>query len=470
MGDNDEYHLSLIVCDAETGKMVTRIKTGLKYSLFQIELAKFGMRRLGKTDWRKNLCLTRDRITLLYSDKSSAGSSLKIWSHRFSADDGENIELKDPLVDEVLADSEKEAISAKDLKTCVEHNEDKIIICYQDPARKETVLNVYDGKSGEMVINVDWPEEELVLVGVKGNRALLVNSSANQVCFFSTDSGETITRIPFSDLNEGSQSYGPWTGLFDSGPGVHEFALFRSDNSDFKLYSYDPGNEMAPPVLELETITDTYKLTSECLTTAKLKNGVIFFNRKVYLPYGFDELDCYHEVSALSLRAQSCYPIITMCSGELYLEETKYNELSLKHFDPKNKFSDFNSSTVVETFDPAKRPLFFINPNTFGIFMELGNVIRVFNFDHDERTVLETEVRDNEERERIKQEELLAQQEKEKKAKEKRERMLVRRKEAEDEFVGKEEKVRGKVDEWRGTYGFIRCSISATYIYRFRTK
>ena len=60
----------------------------------------------------------------------------------------------------------------------------------------------------------------------------------------------------------------------------------------------------------------------------------------------------------------------------------------------------------------------------------------------------------------------MVQQEKEKKAKEKREKMLVQRKEAEEEFVGKEEKVRGKVDEWRGTYGFIRCCI----MYFFLTK
>ena len=47
-------------------------------------------------------------------------------------------------------------------------------------------------------------------------------------------------------------------------------------------------------------------------------------------------------------------------------------------------------------------------------------------------------------------------QEEERKAALKRERLEQQRKEVEEEFVGKELKVKGKVEQWKGTYGFIR--------------
>ena len=423
------------------------------------------MRRLGKTGWRRNLCLTKDRISVLYCDNSAQSPSIKVWSHRLGSapEKVEDVELMEPLLNEAFTEIPGVKTFSIEPKTSIFHSADKVVVCFQPPFRRETFLNVYDGQSGELILNVDWPEEELLMVGFKLNRALLVNYTTGAIMFFSTDSGETILTLPFSTLNEGSQTYGPWTGLFDSTPDVQEFSLIRSDNSKFQLYSYDSGNEMSKPILEFSgTIHDTYKLTSECLNTAKLKNGTIFFNRRTHLPQesSLDEMDCYHEISALSLRSQACCPIITMCSAKVHLGVTKYNELSLHHFDPKYKFSDFLHSTVVETFDPAKRPLFFINSTSFGVLLELGKIIKIFNFDHDERSVLAAEVEANEERERRRQEEAARhqrlKQEKDRKVAEKREKLMQQRKEMEEEFVNKEERLRGRVEEWRGTYGFVR--------------
>jgi len=461
----EDYFLVLDVCDATTGKVVFKVKTGLKYSHFQIELAKFAIRRLGKTGWRRNLCLTQDRISVLYCDNSSKTSMVKVWSHKFETGGTSTkvVDLEDPLIDELVFEISEDQKKIPELKSSIYHSSDKIVVCFQNPFRKETVLNVYDGSSGELLLNIDWPEEDLMMTSFKNNRTVLVNNTSGSILFFSTNSGETIMSLPFSNLNEGSQSYGPWTGFFDAGPGVDEFAVIRSDNSKFQLYSYDSSNEMSKPSLEFSgTINDTYKLGSECLTTAKLKDGTIFFNRRTHLlqDLPIEEVDCYHEVCALSLRDQSCCPIITMCSSSPYLGLTKYNELSPKHFDPKFKFSDYLQSTVVETFDPSKRPLFFINASSFGIFLELGKSVKIFDFDHDDRSVLIEEEQENEAQERRREAEeakrMKLKQEMDRKAQEKREKIAREKKEAEDLYVDSETKVRGRVDEWRGTYGFLR--------------
>lgn len=470
----EDYYLVLVVCDSTTGKVVHKVKTGLKYSHFQIELAHFAIRRLGKTGWRRNLCLTEDRISILYCDISSTSSVLKIWSHRFAADtaaDGGGggspgglvVDLEEPLVNDAFAVVTKDHNKTAEVKSSIFHTADKVVACFQNPFKKETVLNVYDGSSGEMLLNIDWPDEDLVMSGFKGNRALLVNNTAGAIQFFSTDSGETILSLPFSNLNQGSQSYGPWSGLFDAGPGVNEFALVRADNSKFKLFTYDSTDEMCQPsMLCSGTINDTYKLGSECLTTAKLKDGTLFFNRRTHLQQDtpMDDVDCYHEVCALSLRDEACCPIITMCSNVVFLASTKFNELSHKHFDPKFKFSDYRQSTVVETFDPSKRPLFFVSPTSFGIFLELGNTIKIFDFDHTDKSVLEEEERLLEQQEKRREAEaakrLKQKQEMDRRAREKREKVAREKEEAERLFVDSSVKVRGKVEEWRGTYGFIR--------------
>ena len=390
-----DYYLSLVLIEASSGQFVTRILTGLKYSLFQIELAKFAMRRLGKTGWKKNLCLTKERVSVLYSDMTAKASIVKVWSCGLTSDMEESVDLKKALVDEVVFTAAKDAKPTFDMKTSVHHSRDKVVVSCQNPFKKETVLNVYDGSSGELTLNIEWPGEELVVASFKDNRAILINSTANSMVFFSTDSGETILDIPYSVLNEGSQSYGPWTGLFESGPAGYDFALIRSDNSNYQLYTYDPSNEMVKPQLQCKgCINDTYKLSSECLSTAKLRDGVLFFNRRTYLPkeYELDELDAYHEVCAINLRSQTCCPIVTMCEDKRHIGSTKYNELSLTHFDPRKKFSDFAMTTVVESFDPAKRPIFFLNSTSCGIFMEVGKAIKIFDFDHDERSVVDAEV------------------------------------------------------------------------------
>jgi hypothetical protein len=465
--DGEDYFLTLTVCDARTGKVLHVIRTGLIYSFFQIDLANFAIRRVGKTGWRRNFCLTKDRISMLYCDTTSKSSRIKIWSHAFTSSDTEvDILIKEPLVDELFAETAETQKNSLNPKSAIFHSENKIVICAQNPFRTETVLNVYDGDGGELVLSIDWPEEELRLVGFKENRALLVNSTTNAVVFFSTDSGEPIISFPFSEMNEGTQSYGPWAGMFDSSPGVNEFYLVRSDNSKFQLYSYLSDQEMAKPTLLFSgPINDTYKLTSECLSTAKLKNGVIFFNRKIYLPQesrmdGWT-VDGYHEVAALNLRAQSCTTIITMGTDNHLADATKYNELSHTHFDTKLKFSDLFRSTVVETFDPCKRPLFFINPTSFGILMELGNVIKIFDFGHDDKSVVATEIIALEEQKQ-KEDDFHAQQkiqedEKEKRKERKKERLEKQKKDAEDRFVEKDVLVRGRVGEWRVTYGFIRA-------------
>ena len=406
-----DYYLSLLLVDAAAGRLVSKIKTGLKYSLFQIELGKFAMRRLGRTGWKKNLCLTKERVSILYSDMSARSASVKVWSYGFPSEMERNVNLKTAIVDEVIVNAEKDSKPTLDMKTSVHHSKDKVVVSYQNPFKKETVLNVYDGSNGELVLNIEWPEEELTVASFKKNRAILINSTANSMVFFSTDSGEAIFNIPYSILNEGSQSYGPWTGLFDSGPTVNEFALIRADNSSYQLFSYDPNNEMAKPQTLCQGLTnDTYKLSSECLCTAKLHDGVIFFNRRTFLiqDHNIDDLDAYyHEICALNLKSQICCPILTMCGEESQLDGPKYNEISLNHFDPRKKFSDISFSTVVETFDPARRPIFFLNSSSFGVFMELRKAIKIFDFDHDERTVVEEEVAVNKEQDQRQKEEIL---------------------------------------------------------------
>ena len=364
------------MCDGSTGKLLHIIRTGLNYSFFQTELANFAIRRLGKTGWRRTFCLTKDRISLLYCDTTQKSSRIKIWSHAFTSSDSEiDIILKDPIVDDFLAEVTDDHKNNANLKSTIFHSENKIVVCIQNPFKTESVLNVYDGKSGELVLSIDWPEEEVRLAGFKENRAILVNSTNNSIIFFSTDSGEPILSISFAEMNEDTESYGPWTGIFDSSPGVNEFALIRSDTSKFQLYSYTSDQEMVKPdVIFSGSVNDTYKLTSECLTTGKLKNGVIYFNRRIYLPQEMvlEEVESYHEVSALSLKSQTCCPILTMCSEWFQRGLTKYNELSCTNFDPKFKFSDILNSTVIETFDPCKRPLFFISPTSFGILTTKG--------------------------------------------------------------------------------------------------
>ena len=75
---SEEYSMNVKLYDATTGKIRYRIITDLKYSLFKLELAKFAPQRIGKTNWRRKVCLTETRMSVMYCDTTSTNMQVAV--------------------------------------------------------------------------------------------------------------------------------------------------------------------------------------------------------------------------------------------------------------------------------------------------------------------------------------------------------------------------------------------------------
>merc|ERR1712013_777740 len=69
-----------------------------------------------------------------------------------------------------------------------------------------TTLALHSIETGEALLEVPWPGQDLVLLGLNESRALL--STSNAIIFFSLTAGEVVSSYPFHQLNSESGGTG----------------------------------------------------------------------------------------------------------------------------------------------------------------------------------------------------------------------------------------------------------------------
>jgi len=502
----EEPMLHLKLCNSlSSGQVSFMVVTGLKYSLFKLEVAKYLPRRVGKTLWRKSLCLTNNRVTVIYCDMKVTTMQLElyVWSTRLNNPTSEEqiIYLKEALVNEIVAEGEdsldastllgaqpipkkkqkgnksasdvldnKEGdLSKKDIKPTVFHSDQRIVVCLQNPYQKETLLNVYNAENGEKYLELPFAGEELSLVGFKDNLAMMINHTSSEIKVLNTECGEAVLNLAISDLNKTATSYGPWVGLFDCVPDNPEFLLLRLDNSAYRLYRYDPSSEMSVPVLESSgQLADKAVFTPDAMNSAKLQDGVLYFNKRSLIQLSeyrndHSEVENYHELACYNLRQLSYAPILMMIRDMCMSNKFKYNENHLRFTDSCYPEDNFETSRPLLVVDRLK--LAHVNDS-----FEIPK-IKLFNFENDELSIIENDVRDeekwqkNERRKReIKEEEerqLMAKLQEEKRLEYERmapleTKMMEDREKAIMTILNKGVRVEGVCVDWRGTYGFLR--------------
>lgn len=494
---SEEYSMNVKLYDATTGKIRYRVITDLKYSLFKLELAKFAPQRIGKTNWRRNVCLTETRMSVMYCDTTSTKMQVKIWStpiesNKRTENDGTEseqiIRLTAPIIDDVIAinedteentpppsenknsakDSETKKtreLNKKDLKARVFHSQNRVVVSLQNPYEKRTtVMAVYCAATGEKFLHLKWPDEELSLIGFKDNLGLLINHTASKIILLNTECGEPVLSLHISELNKGSVSYGSWVGLFDSSPNISQFVLLRSDNSEFQLFKYDPSKEMDKPVMiQSGHIPDKMLLTQDVLNCALLKDGSLYFNKRSPVMMADDCLvemnnDINsHEIGCYNFYNHTYMPIIFMYNHTVESSDLKYSEVSLQ----------LRDSLSPQKWFPVRRPLFCVDDVRLAQIDDvlihthkLAPRIKVVSFERDEVECVAHEVWQEQERQKaieamkVKMEEQKL--ENERKQKEVAARNRQNKQEALHNIVGKEVSIEGVVFDWRGTYGFIK--------------
>lgn len=498
---SEEYSMNVKLYNATTGKINYRIITDLKYSLFKLELAKFAPQRIGKTNWRRSVCLTETRMSVMYCDTTFTKMQVKIWSTSIDSNettglDSETekteseqiIRLTAPIIDDVIAINEDieentppppqnkkstvddetkktRELNKKDLKARVFHSQNRVVVSLQNPYKtRTTVMAVYCATTGEKYLDLNWPDEDLSLVGFKDNLALLINHTASKIILLNTECGEPVLSLDISELNKCSASYGSWVGLFDSSPSISQFVLLRSDNSEFQLFKYDPSKEMSKPVMiKNGQIADKMLLSQDVLNCALLKDGSLYFNKKSLVlmaddcPVDFNNEIKSHEIGCYNFVNQTYMPIIFMYNHSMESSDLKYSEVSLQ----------FRDTLLPAKSFPERRPLFCVDDlrlaqidDALRFTDKFGPRVKVVSFEKDEVECVAHEVKQEDQKEqaiermKVKMEEQKL--ENERKQKEVAARNRQEKQEALHTIVGKEVSVEGVVFDWRGTYGFIK--------------
>ena len=174
-----------------------------------------------------------------------------------------------------------------------------------------TTLALHSLESGEALLEVPWPGQDLVLLGLVESRALLATNAS--IIFFSLTAGEVISSYPFHQLNTGpggAVEGDTWTGTMDCDPASKQFVLFTSNLSSFRLLQWE-DREMAAPVTTLQG-GPLAEAVEGLGATVRLHQGCFVTNQSRELGTSSEERVAVHELAAFSLSGLAKHQLLAM--------------------------------------------------------------------------------------------------------------------------------------------------------------
>jgi len=378
----EEYGLLLVIVSAVTGKVTQVIKTGHSYQSHLIEVGACGVRRTGGAGWKNHFCITEDRLSFLTRTVNAASDAVRVWSFPLlplapgeppCVTTGES-----PLVQRLGSPINNPSAGQTmpglrhNAGAVVGHTSSCLLLLLQCPHSPGplTTLALHALESGEALLEVPWPGQDLVLLGLAESRALLATNAS--ILFFSLTAGEVISSYPFHQLNtEGGAVEGEtWRGTMDCDPASKQFALFTSNLSSFRLLQWE-DREMAAPVTTLQG-GPLAEAVEGLGVAVRLHQGCLVTNLSRELGTSSEERVAVHELAAFSLSGLARHQLLAMPADPVaaYKADLLLNQVSLRH-------SDQPWEGHRQLWNPDRRPLIIPAAGVVGILLEAGSILKL---------------------------------------------------------------------------------------------
>lgn len=299
------------------------IKTGHSYQSHLIEVGACGVRRTGGAGWKNHFCITEHRLSFLTRTVDAASDSVRVWSFPLlplASGEAPSVTTGGSPLVQRLGSPINNPGGGQTMMPGLRHNAGAVVghtssclllllQCPHSPGPL-TTLALHALESGEPLLEVPWPGQDLVLLGLAESRALLATNAA--ILFFSLTAGEVISSYPFHQLNtEGGAVEGEvWTGAMDCDPASKQFVLFTSNLSSFHLFQWE-DREMAAPVTTLQggPLAEAVEGLGVCV---RLHQGCLVTNLSRELGTSSEERVAVHELAAFSLSGLARHQLLAM--------------------------------------------------------------------------------------------------------------------------------------------------------------
>ena len=382
----EEFGLLLVVVSAVTGAVVQVVRTGHSYQSHLIEVGACGVRRKGGAGWKNHFCITEDRLSFLTRTVDSQGDGVSVWTCALPAlPSDQPVTLTAPLVRTVSRPQHPAPTLRHSAGAALGHTTTALLLLSQSPFSPGplTSLSLYSLDQGELLLEVPWPGQDLVLQGLTDSRVLLAADSA--IHFFSLTAGEVVASYSHQQLGQGEA----WAGVMDASPGLRQFAIYTPTLSAFRLYRWEE-KEMAAPCLVLESGGPLAEAVEGLGPTVRLLAGVLVTNRSRELatssPQAMEEgrggLQC-HEVTAYSLASAARHQLLAMgADREAALrQEPLLNQLEPRWWDEPVRESEVMKMLEGrrQLWNPERRPVFLITASLAGVLLESGDLVRTLD-------------------------------------------------------------------------------------------
>ena len=379
------------------------IKTGYSYQSHLIEVGACGVRRTGGAGWKNHFCITEERLSFLTRTVDAASDAVRVWSFPLvSGEEAPSVTIGgSPLVQRLGSpvDIHSAGQTLPGLRhnagAVVAHTSSCLLLLLQCPHSigPLTTLALHSLETGEALLEVPWPGQDLVLLGLNESRALL--STSNAIIFFSLTAGEVVSSYPFHQLNsEGGGTDGEvWTGTMDCDPASRQFALFTSNLSSFRLLQWE-DREMAAPMTILQG-GPLAEAVEGLGVSVRLHQGCLVTNLSKELATTSEERVAVHELDVYSLSGLAKHQLLAMPADPVAANKADLllNQVSNMQEIPLVLF--FFSQTLVynniqvtlrhsdrpweghrQLWNPDRRPLMVSRKGVFGILLEAGSILR----------------------------------------------------------------------------------------------
>ena len=298
------------------------IKTGHSYQSHLIEVGACGVRRTGGAGWKNHFCITEDRLSFLTRTVDAASDAVRVWSFPLLphvSGEAPSVTTGGPPLVQRLGSPINNPSAGQTMPSLrhnagavVGHTSSCLLLLLQCPHSPGplTTLALHAIESGEALLEVPWPGQDLLLLGLAESRALLATNAS--ILFFSLTAGEVISSYPFHQLNTdgGAVEGETWTGTMDCDPASKQFALFTSNLSAFRLLQWE-DREMVAPVTTLQG-GPLAEAVEGLGVSVRLHQGCLVTNLSRELGTSSEERVAVHELTSFSLSGLARHQLLAM--------------------------------------------------------------------------------------------------------------------------------------------------------------
>ena len=233
--ENGRTGLMLLIIDVlESCRIVHKIKTPIRNELFLIEVGSHRVMRNHESGWKKNFCLTAERLSFVFKFTEKKQEIAKVYTTQLGGESCE-IVLTEARVESIMNNISEEMshVSRSPASVFISHSSTSLLLLHQSPYSVFTRLSVHSLDSGETLISSPF-HDNISLLSSASTRVLL-RSQKKSILLFSVESGEIVHHWSEVDLNKtldiGQDT--KWSALFDSCSHKPQICLFTNTLSGY---------------------------------------------------------------------------------------------------------------------------------------------------------------------------------------------------------------------------------------------